>query len=65
MAIREFVCPVHGKFDVYMPMSELPDNKPCPAPESNDTDALAVDDHPAKCGKLSERCLSVPGLIII
>ena len=65
MAIREFLCPVHGKFEKYMPMSELPDSMPCPASEPNDTDALAVDGHPATCGRESGRCLSVPGLIII
>lgn len=69
MAIREFVCPVHGKFEAFMSIRELPDTYPCPVVEKEDTDNMVVEmDHViqvATCARKSGRVLSVPGLIIL
>jgi hypothetical protein len=69
MAIREFECPKHGKFEKQMSIMELPDTLPCPRAELDDTDSMTVeiDDEivVAQCGRDSKRLMSVPGLIIL
>jgi len=65
MAIREYICPVHGKFEVRMSIRELPKTQPCPAPVLNDPDSMAVENYPAFCWRESGWTPSVPGLIVI